>query len=506
LLSEEPAFPQAALVWGRTLPVWIPFPFWCSLNAKRDSAISLSECLCAWFKQFGEDDIWPLVQAAIEDERLLLLVDGLDEWTDETAARTTSTQLQTFVKLRDLPAVLVSRPHGFERVSVQGADWQLGHLAPLSGTQQRELVSKWLAIHGSRAAEGLPEPGGARGPRDGVADSEAEEFIGRLARSRDLAQLAEVPLTLLLLLYLHLQNMPLPTSRFDAYEHVITHFIQEHPLARKTAAASTCDSTALTREETRYALAYAAYIVQTKFPAGVLSVGQVRDTLEGFLRDDVGYGLGLDRQQALDVLRSFANVEEGSLGLLVSQGQSRISFFHRSLQEHLAAVHLTRMPLSEQVETVRAHLADPRWRDVIVALVFFCKRAEDASGLVSGIELSETDAVGSLYKDDILAEIAFRSTSLPPARARPLVSRALAIVETSDVAFLRSRLLAHAMSGLHLRRNREIIQSRLRRWIFSRALWAPERIEGLSSWPASDDTWETLFRALHDEDIAVQRR
>jgi len=244
LLSEEPIFQQAALRWGTMLPVWISFSFWTSLNTKRDSPISLSECLSVWFKQFDQSEVWPLVQSAIEDERLLLLVDGLDEWTDEIAARTTSTQLQTFIQLRNIPAVLVSRTYGFERVSVQGEDWQVGYLAPLSGGQQRELVSKWLAIHRTRAEQSSEQVGGPPSEHKGHG-KEMEEFIRKLERSSDLVQLAEVPLTLLLLLYLHLQNVPLPTSRFDAYEHVVKHFIQEHPLARKTSAASRRVSTTL---------------------------------------------------------------------------------------------------------------------------------------------------------------------------------------------------------------------------------------------------------------------
>jgi energy-coupling factor transporter ATP-binding protein EcfA2 len=505
LLSEEPVFQQATLRWGTMLPVWIPFSFWTNLNTKRDSPISLSACLYVWFKQFDQGEIWPLVEAAIDDERLLLLVDGLDEWTDETAARTTSTLLQTFIQLRNLPAVLVSRPHGFERVSVQGADWQVGQLAPLSGNQQRELISKWLTIHRMRTPENSSQQTGAPQSENDVRERETEEFIRKLERSSDLVQLAEVPLTLLLLLYLHLQNTPLPANRFDAYEHVVKHFIQEHPLARKTAAASTSDASALTHEEIRHALAYIAYIVQTKFPAGVLTVDDIRDSLESFLRDDVEYGLGLSRQEALEVLRAFTNVEEGSLGLLVSQGQSQISFFHRSLQEYMAAIHLARTPLSNQVTTIQANLADARWREVIVGLVFLCQRGEDATVLVDGIDLLETDTVGSLSKEDILAEIAFKDSNLPLARVRTLVSRAFGIIETSFISSQRSRALAHAMSGLHSRKNKSIIQNRLKRWIFSRGLWGPGRIEGLSSWPATDHTWDTLFLELHDEDGAVIR-
>jgi predicted NACHT family NTPase len=438
--------------------------------------------------QFDQGEILPLVQAAIEDERLLLLVDGLDEWTDETAARTTSTLLQTFIQLRNLPAVLVSRPHGFERVSVKGADWQVGHLAPLSRSQQRELVSKWLTIHRTRADEKSSPQAGAPPPEKEVTEKETEDFIRKLERSSDLAQLAEVPLTLLLLLYLHLQNTPLPANRFDAYEHVVKHFIQEHPLARKTAAASTGEPSALTHEEIRHALAYIAYVVQTEFPAGLLTADDIRVRLESFLRDDVEYGLGLSRREALDVLRSFTNVEEGSLGLLVSQGQSQISFFHRSLQEYLAAVHLARTPLSNQVTTVQANLSDARWREVIVGLVFLCKRGEDASALVDGIDLSETDTVGSLSKEDILAEIAFKTSNLPPPRVKTLALRAFGIVETSFIASQRSRVIAYVMSGLHSRKNRSIIQGRLRRWIFSRGLWGPGRIGGLSLWPTTEHT------------------
>ncbi len=505
LLSEEPVFQHAASRWAMALPVWIPFSFWTNLNTKRDASISLSECLAIWFKQFDQGEVWPLVQAAIEDERLLLLVDGLDEWTDETAARTTSTLLQTFIQLRNLPAVLVSRPHGFERVSVQGTDWQVGHLAPLSSSQQRDLVSKWLTIHRTRTAAKSSHQADELPEETEVTEKETEEFIRKLEKSSDLVQLAEVPLTLLLLLYLHLQNTPLPTNRFDAYDHVVKHFIQEHPLARKTAAALTSDASALTREEIRHALAYIAYIVQTKFPAGVLTADDIRDSLESFLRDNVEYGLGLGRQEALEVLRSFTNIEEGSLGLLVSQGQSQISFFHRSLQEYLAAVHLARTPLSNQSAIIQANLTDPRWREVIVGLIFLCQRSEDASVLIDRIDLLETDTVGALSKEDILAEVAFKSSNLPPARVKTLLQRAFGIVETSFIAAQRSRVLAHAMSGLHLRKNRSIIQDHLRRWIFSRGLWGPGRIEGLDSWPATDRTWETLFRALHDEDGAVIR-
>jgi hypothetical protein len=502
LLSETKMFPQTAIRWGTMLPVWIPFPFWTTLNAKRDTAISLPDCLEAWFKQFDQAEVWSLVKEAIEDERLLLLVDGLDEWTDPVAARTASTQLQAFIQLRNLPAVVVSRPRGFERVSIQGADWQIGTLATLSVEQQEVLVKKWLTIHRSRNVSQKDEV--ISTGSDDVA-TEAENFMRKLARSRDLSQLAEVPLTLLLLLYLQLQNTPLPTNRFEAYEYVVRHFIKEHPLSRKTAASLTDSFNALEDDETRQALAYVAFEVQSSFPSGALTDDELLACLDRFLKEDTDYGLALSRQEANEVKKAFANIEEGSLGLLVSQAQGHIGFFHRSVQEYLASVHVARMPLADQTKIIQDHLADSRWRDVIAGVIHLCQRADDVAALVDGIEGYATDSIGSLSKDDILAELAFRNTKLPPARSQALTTRAFSIIETSFVISHKSRILLHAMSGLHIRKNRAAIQDRLRRWIFSRGIWGPGRLDGVESWPADDSTWDLLFRELHDEDAAVIR-
>jgi len=504
LLSEEPVFGQSAVQWGTLLPVWIPFSFWTTLNTKLASPVGLSECLATWFRQHEQGDLWPLVEAAIEDDRLLLLVDGLDEWTDETAARSTSNLLQAFVQTRNLPAVLASRPHGFERVSVLGPEWQVANLAAMSRDQQTNLVIRWLAIDrlrkGSHDGTDL-----SRFEGDNEIRREAADFISKLAKSTDLLQLAEVPLTLLLLLYLHLQNNPLPSTRFEAYEYVANHFIREHPLARRVAAALTTDQDPLTPKEIQNALAYLAYVVQADFPGGIVSAEDVRLRLEDFLQHDANYGLSLSRQEAREVFRSFTNIEEGSLGMLVSQGQTNLSFFHRSLQEYLAAVHLARTPSSNQQVVIRERLSDPRWREVIIGMVYLCRRDEDAGVLVDAIETTDVDVIGGLAKEDLLSEVAFRESNLTPARSKALAQRACTIIETSFISSQRSRLLNHALSGLNSRKTRALVQERIRRWVFSRGLWGSGRVEGLRLWPATDHTWEILFRSLHDEDVGVMR-
>ncbi len=505
LLSDNPELARVAVSWGALLPVWIPFPYWTNLNAKRAAPVSLSQCLEQWFRQFDQPDTWKLVEDALRDDRLLLLVDGLDEWTDETAARTTSQLLQTYVQTRNLAAVLVSRPHGFERVAIQGAEWQVGQLAPLSAELQRVLIGKWLRIQRQSAPSESPDKAATSASVERDIERETDIFVRELGESSDLSQLAEIPLTLLLLLYLHLQNSPLPANRFGAYGYVVDHFIREHPLSRRSAATLVDGQGPLSPEEIERALAYIAYVIQTDFPGGTLQEREIRDRLEEFLRDELDLGLGLSSVEARAVLRYFTNLEEGSLGLLVSQGNSSISFFHRSLQEYLAAVHLARHPLADQRKAAASQILDARWREVILALIWLCRRNEDAEQLIDAIERAAVDPITSLSVEDLLGEVCFGEFAISAARSRAVGATVCDRIETSFVESHRSRLLRHVLGGVRSRKTKSLVQERVKRWMFSRGFWGPASIAPLRDWPATEHTWSILFRALHDEQALVVR-
>ena len=101
LLSEEPRYEACAVRWGQYLPVWVPFAMWTRLVRESETSCSLSDVLTAWLhKVNAETDLIELVQQALQDSRLLLFVDGFDEWSDETAARTALTLLEQFVGSR----------------------------------------------------------------------------------------------------------------------------------------------------------------------------------------------------------------------------------------------------------------------------------------------------------------------------------------------------------------------------------------------------------------------
>jgi hypothetical protein len=80
----------------------------------------LAATLQAWLERYNVGHLWPLVQKALDDDRLPLIIDGLDEWASENAARSALTALETFLDQRRLPALTSTRPYGLSRLQPTG--------------------------------------------------------------------------------------------------------------------------------------------------------------------------------------------------------------------------------------------------------------------------------------------------------------------------------------------------------------------------------------------------
>ena len=88
LLAGSSSLPGISDAWGDSLPVWIPFAQWTTFVQNETGAGGLTDFLAFWLKTWSAADLVPLVEKALKDTRLLLLVDGLDEWTNREAAET----------------------------------------------------------------------------------------------------------------------------------------------------------------------------------------------------------------------------------------------------------------------------------------------------------------------------------------------------------------------------------------------------------------------------------
>ncbi len=382
LLSSAPRWERLAQRWGCYFPVWIPFGFWVKHTAEKQPN-SLEATMRAWLSSWTEDRLWPLVQKALADNRLLLIVDGLDEWTDHSSAQVTLNLLQVFVGRRDAPAILTSRPHGFRRLSFQTTDWRLGTLADFSTEQQTLLAQHWFTEHFKK-----------HGLADGKTTTQVlvQDFLQELSRSPDLRELSRVPLLLSLLIYLRLSNVGIPAGRFRAYDRVIEHMLSTHPRLRKTAASvTTTTATSLGDDEIKKILAFLAYEMQQGGSANLIDDEAARKAVCRFLQDEEA-GFGLNLRCANQVARDLLDIAEGELGVLVRHSPSQLGFFHRALQEYLAGYHLAATPIEQQLTIVEDKATDSQWSGIVLSLLHLVKRPEDLSRFFAVLTPRSTDA------------------------------------------------------------------------------------------------------------------
>lgn len=496
LMDDSPKLSRLAMQWGGRLPVWVPFALWTRLIADPKSAdASLSDVLRKWLHSQDEERLWPLVERALHDERLLLLVDGLDEWSTPTAANIAGQRLALFAGQRGLPVVAVGRPTGVSGLSLSAQDWPVGELADFDQIQQRELSTQWIE-HWIRCESDGIDPGelGLR------ARSKVNELMQELS-SPELAELAKVPLLLSLLILLKLNNTTLPDDRFKAYDELLRHLITVHP-QRRREVAGVGESTGLAAEDASRVLAHLAFIVQRDHSEGTIERGKAITIVEGYLKSDEG--LGFDTVAARRYARELVETEGASTGLLVRRSELEIGFFHRSLQEYLAAQHLSRLPLEAQLRVVREYIQDATWHEVLLGLLRLSSRRDDVQRYVDAMERAQLNPVERLNLEILLTEAAVGDYNLPPSVARRLLDTAIRTIETGPWLPHRERLLSKLLSGLRQSATSDRIRGKVMQW-FPSIPWRRSLYGAVAKWDRGEDVLESLWRGLYDEEFGNQR-
>ncbi len=439
LLSDEPDWQHVAGRWGQRLPVWLPFHFFTQVVAGRTGAsASVGGALEAWLEQHDLPEAWPLVQDALSDRRLLLVVDGLDEWVDDDAGRYAASALERFTEQFGCAVVVSTRPYGLSKLTL-GTDWTFAHVAALSSDQQRALASPYFRD----GTEGEHEAG------DHVATHAVDTFLAEIWGSPDLQALAAVPLFLLLLVGLRLSSVSkLPDRRFEVADRAVQLLLSEHPAQRRSAAAVTASKASPGHRQTRAGFGHVAFLAQQRGDLAAIDSRQLRKDLIAALEDPET--LALAAPDAARTADELLDVAEGELGLLVRKGPGALGFLHRLLQEQLAAEHVSeRLSPDEQEQLITSHVGNPRWRDVVLGLLWLTRRPSELRTLVAAVGAQVADTRHGLVAREVLAEVVFGDFRLPGGEARLLAEQMLTVVRSHSYSEHRIRLLTAATAGLH---------------------------------------------------------
>ena len=498
LLNEEPGWRDVAARWGHRLPVWLPFHFLTQRVADRTGAgASVGEALKAWLEQNDSGHVWPLVEAALNDERLLLVVDGLDEWVSDDAGRYGLTALQRFADARSVPLIVSTRPFGLDRLTL-GADWTHARIAPLTLEQQRLLASHYF--HANVDTEEGPSA-------VGVIERSVDNFLSQIRGASDLRAISEIPLFLVLLVGLHLSsNAKLPAGRFEVYDRAVHLLVADHRAQRRAAAAVTVPRQGLTDAQLRRVLAKIAFVSQLRGDLATLPQTELRKDFIDALRDTDG--LAMEPAAAAATADQLIAVAEGELGILVRIGPTDLGFLHRMLQEQLAAEFISdRYSLAETTKLFAERVGDPRWREVILASMWRIKRPAELREIMAALSARVDGSPAGLRARELVAELTFGPYDLPTVDIQRSAPDIIEAIETHSYGPHRTRLLDSVLLGLEGAATGGIVRGCLERWTLLCQEPSGELVRAIAEVPALENSSETictlLLRALRHPDSAV---
>ena len=501
LLSERGTFPEIGRRWGALLPIHVPFSRWSRLSTTLGRPAALREVVGDTLQPALTADLISLLNRAIDERRVLLLLDGLDEWSEEQSARTTLQHILAFVATHDMAVVTTSRPRGLDKIGSRPRAWSVSELAPLSVEQQRKLAGVWFAKFVSRAASG--EGNEATGPLEARLD----RFFVELGRDRRLSALAATPLLLVGLVALSLRQIALPKNKAQAVASLVGILIETHPAQRATEAGDTLPRFAdiPDAEERRAALARLAFAARKATGGGTYNVKEAKATIKAYLANPDTFAYSPDRAQR--AASELLAVNSETVGLLAERAPGEVGFAHAAFEEYLAAEHVRSWPFPQIVSFVRDASGQPLWRNVISNLVSILERPTEVQELVVTIEDERADDVsrmGVASRDVLLADIAFGSSRKPPATAKRLMEGAFDTIERGDLILVRRDVLTSALTNLGDAAAASPVDGKIPEWALCREKYRYRLFEAFAGWAPSPELRAVLVAGLHDEERVNQ--
>ncbi|ENB2032419.1 NACHT domain-containing protein [Salmonella enterica] len=493
LLGEQNHFTHVAKKWGRHLPLFISFAKWVRLTEANGGVVSIKTLIRETWQQQLTANLVALIDKAIDENRVVLFVDGLDEWANEQAARTTLLAMLTVVSAHNIPVLVSARPGGLTSIGGIPDNWAVGVLAPLSKRQQTQIATIWFSRNVDQH-------------RDPVQSAESvlwqtNRFFDELNKGRGLSTLAETPLLLLGLIALAIRQLVLPINKVQALSQLTELLLERHPHSRATAAGDVVPrfSPAASNDVRREALAALAFKIRSEGGDAGYPINLARKCLQTFLTDPEGFSY--TQREAIEVANEILAVNSETMGLLVEKGPAEVGFVHASLEEYLASVHIHGWPIERILEFVRANASHFRWRSVFGDLIARNNRRSEAEKIVRVIDEPENDAIGALQRRLLLANVVFGGAEINKPTAIRLAEQSFNIITGSGWIGERSAHLTAAFEGIYNTTLREKTSTAISCWGTKSADYLHNFYHTLAAWPHSDETLNILQHGMKDENV-----
>jgi hypothetical protein len=410
VLADEPRFIESLDRFYDVLPVWLPFAFWTRAARTKPDAASVLDAVHEWLGRYDHGHLWPLIEKALCDERVLLVVDGLDEWASPDLARLCVDRLEVFAGTKHVNVLASSRPFSIAELPLDGQRWRRAELAPLNQDQRHAFTARWLAPL-------LAEP---------ELSKEASSWAGEIDSAIHLRTLSDLPLFLLLLLRTREQLTEFPEDLYAVLAEAVTRLVGEHR-RRKIDVAVAADAFPSTGDVRKVSAATAEHL----HLSSMLSIAD--DDLRGLFRRTLADSIGYPAAEAHAMASALVNSLSPGVGLMIRPAPDETRFFHRSVLEFLAAERMLARPDTEQIVLFQEHLTDRRWSQVLRFLVRGLVRPPEIAAIFDAFDQASTnDPLMREHLNLLAADVIVTAGQADAPTRRRLLDRVIHEIETGE--------------------------------------------------------------------------
>jgi NACHT domain len=377
--------------------------------------IDLQEKIAEEFQHCGLSEYQDCTKRLLEEGKLLILFDGLDEVPTELLGQMTGAikdLVDRYSKNRFIASCRIAAYRSFQNFS-RFTDVAIANFDEL---QIQCFIENWFKSHDR------PEWGAECQKRLNNDDHKATR------------ELAQTPLLLTLICILFLKRGEFPTKRSTLYAEAVWTLLAEWDASKDIVRQQPYKGLDTKCKEIMLAeIAYSNFTSNNLF----FQQGEITQQIEQILKEMLTDEKRIDGR---DVLRA---VEEQH-GLLVNRYEDIYSFSHLTIQEFLTAKHIIDNHLDISA-IVKEHLCDKRWREVFLLLAGL-RKADD---LLLAIDQEAMNYMATPKLRKLLAWVEEVANPIPGG-FQPVGKRAIAIINTyayaNDKTYVNAYLNAYTIA------------------------------------------------------------
>ena len=467
ILSPSPCLKNISHKYGKLLPVWLPFAY-ITKQLTIDNNLSVSEILALWFKNYGKMDLFEIVKDALGDERLLLIIDGVDEWSSLPSAEQAIIKIEVLRELNGCKIIYSSRPYGFKMLKNSLTNSYALSLANFSTSQQHKFVRNMFSQFCKE--KNMVD--------DSLVENQVNNFFTELDKASDLRNLSEIPLLLSILILQKIKSATLPKSKVEALKSLTEHLINQHRIKRINDAGISTDNDNDGIDFNDIFSIIADYI-QRNSNDGVATKNEIQYILKQYLIDCVGYSPAKAKQYSSTLIDIGAN----DFGIIIEKSNDEISFSHKQFQEFLAAKFVFDSDEDSTIEYIKSHGANPVFYQVIT--IFFqllpVRQIKKFGSCYEQLKNSNCENYQNEYVKLISYEVALNSQNTPKNILSDNLQSLITHFEYETDPSFKQALLKRILDGLDNIKISEEVQKFLIQYFPNKISFEDRRVTALKN-------------------------